>query len=190
MGNYNVVFKGEISNGFVFADVIENLAALFKIDVEKADRLFSKPQVVLKKGVDYESAQKYRQALLKKTGAICDVKEIVAASNPLPTNEAAPPNPTVQALQQQVSPAGSQQSAYRAPENTADIDISASDKQSSEDKSTSWLGDMIGGGVLIGIGFTFGGSIFLGNPGPLDYFFDCFGIFWIGRGLYKLVLGK
>jgi len=66
MGNYNVVFKGEISNGFVFADVIENLAALFKIDVEKADRLFSKPQVVLKKGVDYESAQKYRQALLKK----------------------------------------------------------------------------------------------------------------------------
>jgi len=190
MGNYNVVFNGEISNEYMFDDVKRNLAALFKIDEEKADRLFTRPQVVLKKGVDYESAQKYRQALLKKTGAICDVKEVVAASNPLSTDEAAPPNPKVQALQQQVPTAGSQQSALSTSEKTADIETPASAEQSSDSKSTSWLGDMIGGGVLIGIGLTFGGSIFLGNPGPLDYFFDCFGIFWIGRGLYKLVLGK
>lgn len=186
MGNYNVVFEGAISDGYQIADVKRNLAALFKIDDKKADIIFTKPKVVLKKGLDYDSAQQFRQAILK-TGAICNVKEAVAASNRLPTNQAAPPNSTAQALQQNVPPSGSQQSAIRITENTADIDISASDEQSSDSQATSWLGDIIGGCVLIGIGFTFGGSIFLGNPGPLDYFFDCFGMFWIGRGFYKLV---
>ena len=70
MTNYNVVFEGAISNGYKIEDVKRNLATLFKIDETKADRLFAKQKVVLKKGLDYDSALKYRQAILK-TGAVC-----------------------------------------------------------------------------------------------------------------------
>jgi hypothetical protein len=56
-----------------------------------------------------------------------------------------------------------------------------------EKKSGSGVGDIIAGVVLIGIGFLFGGSVFLGNPGPLDYIFDGLGLFWIGKGIYRLV---
>ena len=49
------------------------------------------------------------------------------------------------------------------------------------------MGDIIAGVVLIGIVFLFGGSVFLGNPGPLDYIFDGLGLFWIGKGIYRLV---
>ena len=189
MGSYNVVFEGAISDGYKIADVKRNLAALFKIDERRADILFTKPKVVLKKGIDFDSAQKYRQAILK-TGAICNVREAVAASNPLPTQAAAPSSPADQALQQQVPSPAPGQSAARTTETTAEVDLGEYDQNFSEGKSTSWLGDILGGLVLIGIGFTFGGSVFLGNPGPLDYFFDCLGIFWLARGLYKMVLGK
>jgi hypothetical protein len=56
-----------------------------------------------------------------------------------------------------------------------------------EKKSGSGVGDIIAGVVLIGIGFLFGGSVFLGNPGLLDYLFDGLGLFWIGKGIYRLV---
>jgi hypothetical protein len=56
-----------------------------------------------------------------------------------------------------------------------------------ETKSGSGVKDIMAGVVLIGIGFLFGGSIFLGNPGLLDYFFDGLGLFWIGKGIYRLV---
>ena len=57
----------------------------------------------------------------------------------------------------------------------------------SKTKSGSGVGDIIAGVVLIGIGFLFGGSVFLGNPGMLDYLFDGLGVFWIGKGIYRLV---
>ncbi len=51
------------------------------------------------------------------------------------------------------------------------------------------IGDIIGGGILIGIGLMFGGSVFTGNPGMLDWLFDGLGMFWIGRGVYRMVGG-
>ena len=52
------------------------------------------------------------------------------------------------------------------------------------------IGDIIGGAVLIGIGLTFGGSVFTGNPGMLDWFFDGLGMFWVGRGVVRLIGGS
>ncbi|MHC4940082.1 MAG: hypothetical protein ACYTHK_14025 [Planctomycetota bacterium] len=46
--------------------------------------------------------------------------------------------------------------------------------------------DIVGGLVLIGIGFTWGSSVFLGNPTGLDWFFDGLGTFWVCKGLYNL----
>ena len=60
-------------------------------------------------------------------------------------------------------------------------------KEQTEKKSGSGVGDIIAGVVLIGIGLLMGGSVFTGNPTLLDYFFDGLGLFWIGKGIYRLV---
>jgi hypothetical protein len=46
------------------------------------------------------------------------------------------------------------------------------------------LRDIVGGAVLIGVGFLFGGSVFQGNPTLLDWVFDGLGTFWIAKGIY------
>jgi len=46
--------------------------------------------------------------------------------------------------------------------------------------------DLAGGALLIGIGFLFGGSVFLGNPTILDWVFDGLGTFWAAKGIYYL----
>jgi hypothetical protein len=50
--------------------------------------------------------------------------------------------------------------------------------------------DLVGGGVLISIGFFFGGSVFMGNPTMLDWIFDGLGIFWVTKGIYLLATSK
>lgn len=186
MSNYNVIFEGTISNGYKVEDVKRKLASLFKIDGKKVDLLFTKPQVVLKKGVDYDSALKYRKAILE-TGAMCNVKKAVLPSASLPVAEATPSNSADPALQQTGLPAVPTQPPISATEETANINSGQSGEISAEGKPIKGIGDIIAGVVLIGIGFTFGGSVFLGNPDALDYFFDGLGIFWIGRGIYKMV---
>ena len=47
--------------------------------------------------------------------------------------------------------------------------------------------NIVSGAVLIGIGFAFGGSVYLGNPGMLDWVFDGLGTFWVCKGLYEAV---
>lgn len=56
-----------------------------------------------------------------------------------------------------------------------------------EKKTRSGWTDIGSGVVLMLIGFGVGDSIFLGDPGPIGILFDCLAIFWIGRGLYRLV---
>ncbi|MEK7270076.1 MAG: hypothetical protein AAB215_03935 [Planctomycetota bacterium] len=46
--------------------------------------------------------------------------------------------------------------------------------------------DIIGGLLLIGVGFALGGSVFMGNFDALNLVFDGLGILWIGKGIYKL----
>jgi hypothetical protein len=186
MSNYNVIFEGNISSRYKIQDVKRNLAALFKIDEKKVDILFAKPQVVLKKGLDHNSAQKYRNALLK-TGAICNVKADAGPSGAQPVERATPQDATAQALKQTAPPPVVSQSSNYLTEDTAILKVEPAVETSSEKTPIKGIGDIIAGVVLIGIGFTFGGSVFLGNPDLLDYFFDGLGIFWIGLGIYKMV---
>lgn len=53
-------------------------------------------------------------------------------------------------------------------------------------RRTQGVKNIVGGVVLIGIGFLFGGSVFLGNPGVLDWIFDGLGTFWVCKGIYEL----
>ncbi len=208
MGNYSVIFEGNISDGHQVQDVKKKLGTLFKIDEKRVDRLFAKPQVVLKKGLDYDSAQKYRHAI-KKTGAVCNVKAEGEAAGGLQMETTAPPDvgakamkqsvpPSVpqsaagaQAMKRSVTPSVPQSAAVAEVRDTAQLNTVASDETSSSSGERSYrgIGDIIAGIVIICIGFSYGGSVFLGNPGALDYFFDGLGVFWIGRGIFKLVRG-
>ena len=188
MSNYSVIFEGNISDGHQIQNVKKKLGTLFKIDNKRVDLLFARPQTVLKKGLDYDSAQKYRQAILH-TGAVCNVKAEGEAASGLPLEKAASPATEVQALKQSVPPPVPSPAPLAATEDTTERDVTQSDDTSSGKKSYKGIGDIIAGVVIIGIGLSYGGSVFLGNPGPLDYLFDGLGVFWIGRGIFKLVRG-
>jgi hypothetical protein len=54
----------------------------------------------------------------------------------------------------------------------------------------SGVNNIIGGVVLILMGFFFGHSVFLGNPRTLDYIFDGLGVFLIVMGVVRLINKK
>ncbi|MGD9183337.1 MAG: hypothetical protein PVF26_09220 [Desulfobacterales bacterium] len=173
MKQYNLVFEGAVSDGRKVEDVKSNLATLFKVDEKKIDHLFTAPSAVIKKNVNYDQAMQYKHAM-QKVGAICKVTEVIenidqqAAETPSP-----PPLPQSAGVQMVGGVTQSQQESEI--------------KEYSEPKTKSGVGDIIAGVVLIGIGLVFGGSVFTGNPDLLDYFFDGLGLFWIGKGIYRLV---
>lgn len=69
---FEIVFRGDIQFGQNLQDVKQKLQQLFKIDSAKVDALFSGKPVVLKRGLDKTSAEKY-QDVLTKAGAMVEV---------------------------------------------------------------------------------------------------------------------
>ncbi len=69
---FEVVFSGKLVEGAAPEKVKAHVAALFKVEVGKVERLFSGATVSIKKGVDEQTAKKYQMALYK-AGAICQV---------------------------------------------------------------------------------------------------------------------
>ena len=173
MNQYQLVFNGTISEGQALSDVKRNLAALFKTDEAKVEQIFNQLPFVVKKNVDYDAALKYQKAL-RNAGAICQLEETIQNIQSPVMEKAAPPPMT-----------------YTPDLSATDVDyIPESEPVKSEEapkEGLKGLGDIISGVVLIGIGIALGGSIFTGDPTWLDYFFDGLGIFWIGRGIYKMV---
>lgn len=70
---FDVVFYGELFDGYDKADVKANFARIFRVSDEKINRFFSSPRVVLKGNVDRKTADKYK-AILAKTGAVVTVE--------------------------------------------------------------------------------------------------------------------
>ncbi len=201
MSNYKLVFDGTISDGYQVDDVKKNLAMLLKANEQQIELLFSKPEVVIKKNLDYESALKYQMAM-QKAGTICKVMEIAQNQVAVPVEEAAPvntgagfieepaaPNPPAQAQEHHFA----QQPVMEVGETTLPKDfhnpsaVAEETKEPIENKIGRGIGDIIAGVVLIGIGLIWGGSIFLGTADALDVFFDGLGIFWIVKGIYKMI---
>lgn len=52
------------------------------------------------------------------------------------------------------------------------------------------MGSIIAGVVLISIGLVGGGSIFYGEFSLLSVCFDGLGLFWIGKGIHRLVQAR
>ena len=178
MNQYQLVFNGTLSDGQEANDVKRNLASLFKTDEKKIEQLFNQLPIIVKRDVDYDGALKYQRAL-RKAGAICQVEETTQFAAAPAVGKAADPPPMT----------------YKPDSlNATDVDyIPESQPQAvaTEEKKPKegikGLGDIISGVVLIGIGFVIGGSVFMGDATWLDYCFDGLGVFWIGRGIYKMV---
>ena len=62
----------------------------------------------------------------------------------------------------------------------------AADAAYKADRRKTGIRDIVGGVVLIGIGFAYGGSIFMGTADVIDWAFDILGTFWVVKGLYLL----
>ncbi len=70
---YKVVFSGEIAPGQNIEQVKSKVAALYKVPVEKCEGMFTGRLVTIKDNVDYQTAQKYKNAF-DRTGAICRIE--------------------------------------------------------------------------------------------------------------------
>jgi hypothetical protein len=186
MSRYNLIFQGSIADGYRPDQVKRNLAKLLKADENKVESLFTKGSVVLKKDLNHESAVKYRDALLK-AGAVCNIKSAAGSGGALPVETAAPPSAAAQALAQSAPPPLPDQTYDKDLTDTRDARVEKTDTEVSQNNKNGAVKDILAGGVLIGIGFLFGGSVFLGNPGILDYFFDGLGVFWIAKGIYRMI---
>jgi hypothetical protein len=70
---YDIVFSGALLAGRDPAQVRAELARLFKTDAAGIERLFCSQPVIIKKGADRQTADKYRAAL-EKAGAVCEIR--------------------------------------------------------------------------------------------------------------------
>lgn len=82
MDTYNLVFSGELVRGADPEQARRNIGQLFKISDEKVQALFSGKPVVLKKNLDFATANKYRVAI-KKAGCRVDLVENKPVENPV-----------------------------------------------------------------------------------------------------------
>ncbi|HLD14086.1 MAG TPA: hypothetical protein VJB18_05150 [Burkholderiales bacterium] len=66
---YRIVFDGEINRGSTLAQVKRDLAAMFQADAEVIDQLFTGRPIILKQGLDAETAIQYVSAM-SRAGAV------------------------------------------------------------------------------------------------------------------------
>ncbi|WP_070989026.1 hypothetical protein [Halofilum ochraceum] len=80
-GEFQVVFRGEITGDQPVEVVKQQLGNLFRMPPERVEALFSGKPVVVKKNIDESTARKLEQAFLR-AGAACEVRGSSSASAP------------------------------------------------------------------------------------------------------------
>ncbi len=80
-GEFQVVFRGEITGDQPVEVVKQQLANLFRMPPERVEALFSGKPVVVKKNIDEATARRLEQAFLR-AGATCEVRAPAAPATP------------------------------------------------------------------------------------------------------------
>ncbi|MFW5969322.1 MAG: hypothetical protein ACOCP9_01650 [Halofilum sp. (in: g-proteobacteria)] len=80
-GEFQVVFRGEITGDQPVEVVKQQLANLFRMTPERVEALFSGKPVVVKKNIDEATARRLEQAF-RRAGAACEVRAPAAAAPP------------------------------------------------------------------------------------------------------------
>lgn len=70
---YSVVVTGELRRGVELEAAKQNVAALFRLDTEKVERLFCGAEITIKRGMDPGSAARYAVAI-NKAGLVAKVE--------------------------------------------------------------------------------------------------------------------
>ncbi|HEY5720129.1 MAG TPA: hypothetical protein VIW02_07075, partial [Gammaproteobacteria bacterium] len=93
---FDIVFNGVVRPGFDPEQARDNVAALFRTTRDKVAGLFSGSEVVLKRGVDQATAEKYRSTL-HNAGVLCRARPVAGAAQPAPAPAAPRPAPAAAA---------------------------------------------------------------------------------------------
>lgn len=85
---HNVVFRGRIIQGADPEKVKEHICRMFRIDMEKAESLFSGKKIIVKKHADEETCRKMK-LVFEKAGAECEIEKagIVDSKPAVPTGQ-------------------------------------------------------------------------------------------------------
>lgn len=73
MSQFKVVLQNAISEEYTQLEVEQNLARLLKISDQKIEKLLSRPETTVKKGVDSDIAEKYKK-LIERCGLSCEIR--------------------------------------------------------------------------------------------------------------------
>lgn len=94
---YRVIFKGDIVDGAQLSDVKNKLCTLFKSDISKIEKLFSKKSNIIIKNADIQTCKKLKKAA-EKAGAIFIIEpheerqsDTVEKADNRPTSKGLPP---------------------------------------------------------------------------------------------------
>ena len=71
---YDLVFEGNIQTGFDINNVKSNLSKILKSDASRIESFLNQKRVVLKRGLEIDHAEKYKNAF-EKSGALCRLIE-------------------------------------------------------------------------------------------------------------------
>lgn len=85
---FDIIFSGQLLEGNNLDEVKKRIEKIFKADSDLLDRLFSGKPVIIKSGVDDETATKYRVAF-RKAGALIEIKP---SNNKVPGDISPPHN--------------------------------------------------------------------------------------------------
>ena len=78
--SFKIILEPDLRAGETLGRVKTRLAALFRSDVSRVERLYERAPVVVKKGLNKEQVQRYKSTI-EKTGAICRVLEETKGDN-------------------------------------------------------------------------------------------------------------
>lgn len=143
MSQFKVVLQNAISEEYTQLEVEQNLARLLKISDQKIERLLSKPETTVKKGVDSDIAEKYKK-LIERCGLSCEIRPMeTPATASIEMDQASP--------EQQEKPA----SVYTPPQ----ADLSPQATQPYQLYSiggvgvATFFGSILAGGIIMWINF-------------------------------------
>jgi len=122
---FDVSFSGQLIDGADLTQVKNNVAKLFKTEVQNIEVMFSGKRVVIKRNLDQQTATKY-QAVMKNAGAMCELSEnkpVVtqeySADNPPPISQPEPEAGVTSSVSQ-VQTANTESAAMPAPASNMD----------------------------------------------------------------------
>lgn len=90
MSRYEIAFAGELAPDASLEQVRDNLARLFQADAQRVALLLSGRRVVIRQGLDYAGAEKYRDAMAR-AGAIAYICEMAVEEIELAPPPGSPP---------------------------------------------------------------------------------------------------